>query len=199
MNENETEQLQRDLHTYGYRKQLLKETEIQIYSLKQRIRRERKPHSVSYTGEIATFQCPKCKHIEFVPVSLKHVECRKCSCKEMKRITGREADLPKTKMVKVDAGKKVSSLVITLATLESLKEELIEDIKRLDLDEGLDALDEEQRKVIEDHYFKGVTFEYIGYDVNFSKSNVLKIKKKALWIIYKNSSKSVRGHLKSLV
>ncbi|OCN03580.1 hypothetical protein A4S06_05310 [Erysipelotrichaceae bacterium MTC7] len=185
---NEIEQLKRDLQSYGYYKKLLTELDIHIYSLKQKIKREESPHAISYSGEITTYICNTCGHMELVPSGLKNVECRKCDS-TMMMLKGQQESIAKAKLIKVDAGKNVSSLIITLASLEKLKEEYKKDIDRLGLDKGLSMLEDEQRIIIEKHYFEGICYEHVGMMLHKSRKAVRYANQKALKVIYNNSQK----------
>lgn len=94
---------------------------------------------------------------------------------------------------------RVQSLITTQLTLEKLKTEVDSELTKLDLDVGLAALSDEQKIIIERHYFEGVAFEFIGMQLHISKSAAIRANKKALWTIYKKSEKSVRGSLNSLL
>ncbi|MDH6367542.1 MULTISPECIES: sigma factor-like helix-turn-helix DNA-binding protein [unclassified Breznakia] len=191
---NEIEQLKRDLQSYGYYKKLLTELDIHIYSLKQKIKREESPHAISYSGEIATYICNTCGHIELVPSGLKNVECRKCDS-TMMMLKGQQESIAKAKLIKVDAGKNVSSLIITLASLEKLKEEYQSDIARLGLDAGLAKLTEEQLLIIKKHYFEGVCYEHVGMMLGMNRRTVIRHTNKALHVVYRACRKQFQDFL----
>lgn len=184
---NEIEQLKRDLKSYGYYQQYLKELDIKIYSLNHKIETLELRGGAKFTGKVYTYQCIKCGEYEFLTdTGLKNRIC--CHCDgDLKEIKDHKDIIkPSNEIVAISQGEGtlIDSLNATLQTLLDLQEETEIKLSLLGLDDALNKLTNEQRIIIEKHYFHGVCYEHIGMMLNRSKTGVVKIGKKSLRIIY---------------